>query len=90
MKNLGAKFVKIYVPNGLASFASGLASSSGGLALSAKQMKPVCWRMKPVCQRMKPVLFVLLFFPSSFFFLSATRVLPSQSVLKTAFYENLC
>ena len=68
MKKLGAKFVKIYVPNELASFAGGLASSSGGLASSVKPMKPVCRRMKPVCQRMKPVLFVLIFFPSSFKF----------------------
>ena len=36
-QKLGANFVKIEEPNGLASFAGGLVSSTGGLASSAEK-----------------------------------------------------
>ena len=59
--NLGAKFVEIKGPNGLALFVGGLASSASGLASSDGRMKPVCWRREPVRQPMKPVLLVLIY-----------------------------
>ena len=59
---MGANFVKIWGPNGLASFASRLASSAGGLASSAGRMKPVHRRMKPVRQPMKPFRHLFLLF----------------------------